>query len=75
MLRSTETRLVAVQTYRVEVKHGERWWIVSIPEVPGAYTQARQLREVEVTAREVVALMLGVPEDSFNLDVDCASLC
>jgi predicted RNase H-like HicB family nuclease len=66
--------LVAVKCYRVKVEHGERWWIVSIPEVPGAYTQARQLREVEAMAREVVALMLEIPEDSFDLDIEGASL-
>lgn len=59
-----------MKTYRVEVEHGERWWIVSVPEVPGAHTQARHLREVEAMAREVVALMLEVPEDSFDLDVE-----
>ncbi len=59
-----------MKTYRVEVEHGERWWIVSIPEVPGAHTQARHLREVEAMAREVVALMLEIPEDSFDLHVE-----
>lgn len=59
-----------MKTYRVEVEHGERWWIVSIPDVPGAHTQVRHLREAEAMAREVVALMLEVPEDSFLLDVE-----
>ena len=62
--------MVAMKTYHVRVERGDRWWIVSIPEVPGAHTQARHLREVEAMARELVALMLEVPEDSFELDVE-----
>jgi predicted RNase H-like HicB family nuclease len=58
-----------MKTYRVQVERGDRWWIVSVPEVPGAHTQARHLREVGPMAREVIALMLEIPEDTFELDV------
>ncbi len=59
-----------MKTYRVEVEHGQRWWIVTIPEVPSAHTQVQHLREVEPMAREVIALMLDIPEDSFGLDIE-----
>jgi len=58
-----------MNTCLVQVERSDRWWIVSIPEVPGAHTQARHSREIEAMAREVVALMLEIPEDSFKLDV------
>lgn len=56
-------------TYRVDVRHGERWWVLEVPEVPGAVSQSRTLRDVEATARDVIALMLDVEPDSFGVDV------
>lgn len=56
-------------TYRVEVRRGDRWWVLSVPEIPAAHSQARTLAEAEPTARDLIAVMLEVPADSFGLDV------
>ena len=40
-----------------------------VPEVD-RWTQARNLREIETMARDLIAVMEGVPTDSFNLHVD-----
>lgn len=58
-----------MRTYRVEVRRGERWWVLSVPDIPAAHGQARALREVEATARDLSAVMLDVAGDSFDLDV------
>lgn len=58
-----------MRTYRVDVQRGDRWWVLSVPDVEGAHSQARHLREVEATARDLIALMLEVPADSFGIDV------
>lgn len=58
--------------YKVTAQRDGRWWFVRVPEVPGAVTQARRLDQVEAMAREVVSLLLEVPPDSFDLDVQAA---
>lgn len=58
-------------TYRVHCERdGRKYWFVRVPEVSGAFTQTRRLDEVEETARDVVALLLEAPHDSFDLEVE-----
>ena len=42
------------------------WWAVEVPEVPGAFTQARRLEQVAVVAAEAVADLL----DMLAIDVE-----
>lgn len=35
------------------------WWAVEIPEVPGAFTQARRLDQVPAMAADAVAMLTG----------------
>ena len=58
-----------MKTYHPLVRRGERFWIVHIPEID-QLTQARNLAEVEPMARDLVAVWLEVPADSFAVDVD-----
>ena len=37
------------------------WFPVEVPEVPGVFTQGRDLSEVEEMAREAIAMMLDLP--------------
>lgn len=55
------------RSYKVEAVPEDGWYIVKVPEVDGALTQARNYTEIEVMARDVVALILDVPLDSFDL--------
>lgn len=57
------------RVYTVRCQRSGGWWAITIPEVPGAFTQARRLDQVESMARDVIGLMLGVPEDSFGIQV------
>jgi predicted RNase H-like HicB family nuclease len=63
-------------TYRVTAVRSGRWWAIEVPELRGVHSQARRLDQVEAMAREVIALMLDVPEDSFDVTIqtDVASL-
>lgn len=54
--------------YEAEVTRDGRWWMVSVPEL-GLLTQARAAGEVELMAREVIAVSLGVPVDSAGVEV------
>jgi hypothetical protein len=58
----------AVKTYEVTVRRDGRWWMVAIPEVDGL-TQARRLDEVELMAREYIALATDVPLSQVAVEV------
>lgn len=66
--------MVEVKTYQAIASRGDRYWVVHIlglgnnPDV-GLPTQARTLAEVEPMVRDLIALWLEVPEDSFSINV------
>ncbi|GGT00383.1 MULTISPECIES: type II toxin-antitoxin system HicB family antitoxin [Streptomyces] len=56
--------------YRATARHDGKWWSVSFDNLPKGYggaTQGRTWAEAERMAREAVALLLDVDEDSFEL--------
>jgi DNA-directed RNA polymerase specialized sigma24 family protein len=57
-----------MNTYSAVASRDGRFWLVHIPELD-KYTQARNLVEVEPMARDLIALLLDVPEDSFQLGI------
>ena len=50
------------------VKSG-RWWAIEVPELGNVFSQARRLDQVEAMARDAIALLKQVPEDSFDVVV------
>lgn len=46
------------------------WWAISIPEVDGAFTQARRLDRVAHMAADAVALMLNIPIGEVHVTLD-----
>jgi hypothetical protein len=64
--------MVAVmRTYRVEVERGRtgRWWLLDVPEVPAAHSQARRLDQAEDVARDLIALMTDTDPQTFDVDI------
>ena len=62
-----------ITTYKAEVtraqKKGEgHWWMISVPEIDGV-TQARKLEEVEVMARDLIAITLDVELDEVAVEI------
>jgi predicted RNase H-like HicB family nuclease len=50
-------------TYRIDIEMGDNgWWTVDIPSVPGAHSEGQTLARARHNAREVIALMLNLPE-------------
>lgn len=45
------------------------WWAIEVPEVPGTFTQARRLDQVEAMTRDGVGLMLDIEPDSIEVDI------
>lgn len=60
---------VSRATYVVKAERAGKWWALSSPDVPGFASQCRGLSEAGDYAREAIAFVLGVPEDSFDVDV------
>lgn len=56
-------------TYVARCERSGGWWAISVPEVPGAHTQARRLEQAEGMAREAIALVLDIPEDAFDVEL------
>ena len=56
--------------YLVRAVRSGRWWAIDVPELRGVFSQARRLDQVAFMAREVIALMLHVSEDSFDITVE-----
>jgi 2C-methyl-D-erythritol 2,4-cyclodiphosphate synthase len=56
-------------TYGVSAVRSGRWWAIEVPLLPGVHSQARRLDKVESMAREAIALMLDVPQASFDITV------
>lgn len=57
-------------TYRFTAERSHQWWAIISPDVTGAATQARRLDQAEPMAREVISLLLEVPEDDIDIDLE-----
>lgn len=42
------------------VERSGRWWVITVPEVEGAVTQARRLDQVPHMAADAVAVLLDI---------------
>lgn len=59
-----------METYEAVVSRVGRWWHIVVPAAgPLAMTQARRLGEVEYMARDLVASLLDVSADSFDVSI------
>lgn len=60
--------MAEVNTYVVNVTREGRFWHIDVPEIDRV-TQARNVAEIELMARDLIAIMLEVEPDSFDIDV------
>jgi predicted RNase H-like HicB family nuclease len=56
-------------TYTAIAERSGKWWAVELPDVPGGFTQGRNLKEAAEMAREAVALLLDLPEEEIEIDL------
>lgn len=45
------------------------WWAVEVPEVPGAFTQAKRLEQVSAMVQDAVSMLEDVDAESVQVDV------
>jgi predicted RNase H-like HicB family nuclease len=57
------------KVYTARAQRAGKWWAISVEGLPGALSQVRRLDQAEAMAREVIALVLDVPVDSFDVVV------
>lgn len=57
-------------TYKVTATREDGWWVLDVPELEGVFSQARRLDQAEDMARDAIAVMLDVPEESFDVVVE-----
>ncbi|MGH8794598.1 MAG: type II toxin-antitoxin system HicB family antitoxin [Stackebrandtia sp.] len=48
-------------------EHVDGWWAVSVPQLPGVYTQGRTWSQAHDMARDAVALILDIPPDKVEV--------
>jgi predicted RNase H-like HicB family nuclease len=62
--------MVAVRpAYTVNAVRDRDWWAITVDELPGVFSQARRLDQVERMAREAISLLLDVPPAGFDLSI------
>ncbi|NMD64240.1 UNVERIFIED_ORG: sigma-70-like protein [Nocardia globerula] len=52
----------------VKARRSEGWWAVEIPEVDGAFTQAKRLDQVSAHAADAVAVLEGISPDQIEVE-------
>src|SRR5205085_8759172 len=60
------------KTYTAICERTADWWTITVDPEPNRHviTQARRLGQVEETARDAIALLLGTPAESFDIVVE-----
>lgn len=56
-------------TYTAQVFRDSGQWVIEVPEL-GAVSQTRSLRSAAQSVRDLIAVWLDVPADSFDVDLD-----
>ena len=55
--------------YKVKVTRDNKLWFIQLPSHENIFTQARSVEEIEPMTRNVISLMLNIPEDSFDIEL------
>jgi len=60
--------------YEVAVSREGKWWVAEVKGVLGGATEARTLGDLEIEVRDLLAGLLDIEEDSFDLTWDLSAL-
>lgn len=55
--------------YEVTARRTGDWWALEVPDVPGAFSQCKRLDQAPAMAKEAIALVLDVDEDTVDVDI------
>jgi predicted RNase H-like HicB family nuclease len=62
--------VATVTTYEARAVRDGKWWVVTVPTVPGAFSQVRRLDQVEDAITEAITFVAGVSADQVEVQVD-----
>lgn len=60
---------MAVSTYQASAVREGNWWLVTVPAVPGAFSQVRRLNQVEDAIREAIAFVAQIDQADVEVQV------
>lgn len=52
-----------------QARRAQGWWAVDVPEIPGAFTQAKRLDQIPAMVADAVSLLAEVPVDDVEVVV------
>jgi predicted RNase H-like HicB family nuclease len=55
--------------YTARAERSGDWWAISVPELPGVFTQTKRLDQVTSMAQDAIALFLDVPVRSVQVEL------
>lgn len=58
-----------MKIYQAVAERSGDWWAISVPELPGVFTQAKTLEKGEAMAQEAIGLMLDVPTRHITVEL------
>jgi hypothetical protein len=59
-----------MKAYTARAQRVDGWWAISVDGLKGAHTQVRRLDQAEDAVRDLVGLILDIPTDSFEVNID-----
>ena len=60
--------------YEVKVSREGQWWVAEVADLRGGATETRRLADLEVEVRDLIAGLLDVDDDSFDLTWDMSAV-
>jgi predicted RNase H-like HicB family nuclease len=58
------------ETFPITLTPEENFLLISFPNNPKLYTQARYFDEIEIMAKDVIYLMCDIPKDQIELNIE-----
>ncbi len=58
-----------MKTYEVKATRSGEWWSLSVPDVPGAFSQSRTLARADEMIADAISLLTDEAPDSFAVVV------
>lgn len=57
------------KTLTAHATRSGEWWAIEVPEIPGLFTQAKRLDQIEPVVAEAASDLSGDPAESFSVEV------
>lgn len=61
------------EIFRVTAIQEGKFYLIGFPDYPALFTQATHIREIEVMAKDLINLMLEVPLEEIDLEIQFIS--